>query len=221
MCCIFGQCFSSSMTGGFFFLIYMYPELSSYRIVFCLRLYRISDPCLTSVRYHQISLDVVLWKYLHCPLSFLQTPEPLVFFTFPAQHIKWTNHFVNFFNFIFLRTCILSLHWRKLIINDGLFNSTIRSNKYLQDFPFKHKCIWNKSKKKLTKWKFIICWRGQCIFFFFTILLQLMLHVGRQKSCLIINIYRNTFLLKLSNSVLHAYIFIYLTYSGEVDLCSK
>lgn len=151
---------------GFFFLIYMYPELSSYRIVFCLRLYRISDPCLTSVRYHQISLDVVLWKYLHCPLSFLQTPEPLVFFTFPAQHIKWTNHFVNFFYFIFLRTCILSLHWRKLIINDGLFNSTIRSNKYLQDFPFKHKCIWNKSKKKLTKWKFIICWRGQCIFFF-------------------------------------------------------
>lgn len=152
--------------GFFFFLIYMYPELSSYRIVFCLRLYRISDPCLTSVRYHQISLDVVLWKYLHCPLSFLQTPEPLVFFTFPAQHIKWTNHFVNFFYFIFLRTCILSLHWRKLIINDGLFNSTIRSNKYLQDFPFKHKCIWNKSKKKLTKWKFIICWRGQCIFFF-------------------------------------------------------
>lgn len=148
MCCIFGQCFSSSMTGGFFFfLIYMYPELSSYRIVFCLRLYRISDPCLTSVRYHQISLDVVLWKYLHRPLSFLQTPEPLVFFTFPAQHIKWTNHFVNFFYFIFLRTCILSLHWRKLIINDGLFNSTIRSNKYLQDFPFKHKCIWNKSKK--------------------------------------------------------------------------
>lgn len=132
---------------GFFFLIYMYPELSSYWIVFCLRLYRISDPCLTSVRYHQISLDVVLWKYLHCPLSFLQTSEPLVFFTFPAQHIKWTNHFVNFFNFIFLRTCILSLHWRKLIINDGLFNSTIRSNKYLQDFPFKHKYIWNKSKK--------------------------------------------------------------------------
>lgn len=206
---------------GFFFLIYMYPELSSYRIVFCLRLYRISDPCLTSVRYHQISLDVVLWKYLHCPLSFLQTPEPLVFFTFPAQHIKWTNHFVNFFNFIFLRTCILSLHWRKLIINDGLFNSTIRSNKYLQDFPFKHKCIWNKSKKKTNKMKIHYLLTRAMYFFFFTILLQLMLHVGRQKSCLIINIYRNTFLLKLSNSVLHAYIFIYLTYSGEVDLCSK
>lgn len=221
MCCIFGQCFSSSMTGGFFFLIYMYPELSSYRIVFCLRLYRISDPCLTSVRYHQISLDVVLWKYLHCPLSFLQTPEPLVFFTFPAQHIKWTNHFVNFFNFIFLRTCILSLHWRKLIINDGLFNSTIRSNKYLQDFPFKHKCIWNKSKKKTNKMKIHYLLTRAMYFFFFYNILQLMLHVGRQKSCLIINIYRNTFLLKLSNSVLHAYIFIYLTYSGEVDLCSK
>lgn len=205
---------------GFFFLIYMYPELSSYRIVFCLRLYRISDPCLTSVRYHQISLDVVLWKYLHCPLSFLQTPEPLVFFTFPAQHIKWTNHFVNFFNFIFLRTCILSLHWRKLIINDGLFNSTIRSNKYLQDFPFKHKCIWNKSKKKTNKMK-IHYLLTRAMYFFFYNILQLMLHVGRQKSCLIINIYRNTFLLKLSNSVLHAYIFIYLTYSGEVDLCSK
>lgn len=81
LCCIFGQCFSSST-----FFPVRYPEPSS-KIVFCLKVYHISDPCPTSVRY-QISSNVVLWQNLHCPLSFLQTSELPVFFIFPAQHKK-------------------------------------------------------------------------------------------------------------------------------------
>lgn len=129
LCCIFGQCFSSST-----FFPLRYPEPSS-KIVFCLKVYHISDPCPTSVRY-QISSNVVLWQNLHCPLSFLQTSELLVFFIFPAQHKKTHAPITSSFCFIFSQTYVYTVLALTLIIINEYVNSNMRSIKYLRNVIF-------------------------------------------------------------------------------------
>lgn len=125
LCCIFGQCFSSST-----FFPQRYPEPSS-KIVFCLKVYHISDPCPTSVRY-QISSDIIKC----CPLtksalSSVVSPNVwaacVLHISCTTQKNPCTNHFVFLFYLFANLYIVLAI---TLIINHEFVNSTMRPRKY-------------------------------------------------------------------------------------------